>query len=279
MPLPIIKNWKIYFEDPDEGLGSSYERIVLNNKLEKFCRHFKVNNILEAPSFGFTGISGINSLYLAQKGYQVSLLDHNEERLSLINSVWKKIGFHLDSRFVTNYEKLPFPDKSFDLSWNFASIWFAENLDLFLKELARVTKKIIFIGVPNQAGLGFRLLKILGKEELRSKVNAENINADKIQNLLSENGWKLFDKNYIDVPPWPDIGMPKADFLKIFGLKKIIKEEENESCTIMDFYSGKDPDFPNKMMKYYGLEKYAPNFIKYFWAHHKYLVFIPDGMK
>ncbi|MBT4332585.1 MAG: hypothetical protein HOD64_04840, partial [Candidatus Cloacimonetes bacterium] len=88
MAIPILKNWKRYFTNTDEGLGSSYERIILNNKLNQICKHFDISTVLEAPSFGFTGLSGINSVNLAKDGKQLTLLDNDESRITLIKKIW-----------------------------------------------------------------------------------------------------------------------------------------------------------------------------------------------
>jgi ankyrin repeat protein len=70
-----------------------------------------------------------------------------------------------------------------------------------------------------------------------------NIDEKRIIDQLSRNGWELFDRNYIDVPPWPDIGMPKANFLKIFGLNWLVKSgKDSVPYSIIDYYSGKAPD-------------------------------------
>jgi len=95
MAIPILKNWKRYFTNIDEGLGSSYERIVLNNKLETICKHFNISSVLEAPSFGFTGLSGINSMGLAKDGKKITLLDNDKERIELIEKVWEEMGISL----------------------------------------------------------------------------------------------------------------------------------------------------------------------------------------
>ncbi|OQX71978.1 MAG: hypothetical protein B6D62_00565 [Candidatus Cloacimonas sp. 4484_275] len=279
MPIPILKSWGKYFSNYDEGLGSSYERIVLNKKLEAVCKHFRVKRVLEAPIFGFTGVSGINSVYLAKKGCEISLVDHDKKRLEMINSVWEKIGLPVKTFFSENYNKLPFSDNEFDLSWNFSAIWFAENLEKFLSELSRVTSKVIFISVPNRNGLGYHALKFLEKEEMKKYLKEENIIPGNIIKILAEKGWDLLIKDYIDCPPWPDIGMPKKKFLKIFGLDWLIKEKVQAPVSIMDYYLGKDENFPEKMMRYYWLEKHAPNFVKMFWSHHKYLLFIPRKEK
>ncbi|RLC51413.1 MAG: hypothetical protein DRI23_05110, partial [Candidatus Cloacimonadota bacterium] len=80
MAIPILKTWQNYFSNPDEGLGSSYERIILNNKLNQICSHFKIKSVLEAPSFGFTGLSGINSMDMAKNGLDVAVADNDNNR-------------------------------------------------------------------------------------------------------------------------------------------------------------------------------------------------------
>ena len=100
----------------------------------------------------------------------------------------------------------------------------------------------------------------------------EQINLNK-QNIDVQ--LKLIENDYIDCPWWPDIGMPKAKFLKYFGLDWLIKEKNNSPVTIMDYYDGKDANFASKMMKHYWFEKNAPDFIKKFWSHHKYFLFEP----
>ncbi len=277
MAIPILKNWKNYFTNRDEGLGSSYERIVLNQKLESICHHFKVETILEAPCFGFTGLSGINSAHLARKGCKVSLLDDNKERISMIIDLWEELKIPLEITFSPKFNKIPFEDKSFDFSWNFSALWFVEDLEIFLEELTRATSKVILLCVPNRTGLGYTIQKKIGKEDLKTYLREKNIYPKNIKKIMMNLDWLLIDNKYIDCPPWPDIGMPKEKFLKIFGLSELAGKQRKEPLSIMDYYSGKTPDFPDKMMKYYWFEKNIPAFIKMFWAHHKYFLFIPKG--
>ncbi|MBT4575554.1 MAG: class I SAM-dependent methyltransferase [Candidatus Cloacimonetes bacterium] len=275
MAIPILKNWKRYFTNTDEGLGSSYERIILNNKLNQICKHFDISTVLEAPSFGFTGLSGINSVNLAKDGKQLTLLDNDESRITLIKKIWDDLDLQLKIEFSKQFQSLPFAGNSFDLSWNFSALWFVEDLSEFLKELSRVTSKAILLSVPNRSGMGYISQKILGFKELKKHLKEDNILPKNIKREMKKNGWMLIDSNYIDCPPWPDIGMPKDKFLKIFGLGWIMKKREHIPMTIMDHYSGKDADFPNKMMDHFWFERRAPKLMKAFWAHHKYFLFIP----
>ena len=65
MAIAILDRWRFYFDvNRAEGLGSSYERVVLNRKLDDIRQQYHISTVLEAPAFGFTGLSGINSMDL-----------------------------------------------------------------------------------------------------------------------------------------------------------------------------------------------------------------------
>jgi SAM-dependent methyltransferase len=275
MAIPILKNWKRYFTNVDEGLGSSYERIILNNKLASICKHFNISTILEVPTFGFTGLSGINSMGLAKEGKKITLVDNDERRIELIKKVWENMEIPLTIKYLNKFKPLPFANDSFDLSWNFSALWFVDDFSDFLKELTRVTSQAILLCVPNRSGMGYIFQKILGFKELKKHLKEENILPRNIKMEMKNNDWMLIDSNYIDCPPWPDIGMPKEKFLKIFGLSWLLKKKEHIPMTIMDYYSGKDNNFSEKMMSHLWFEKKAPKFLKTFWAHHRYFLFIP----
>ncbi|HPR17726.1 MAG TPA: methyltransferase domain-containing protein, partial [Candidatus Cloacimonadota bacterium] len=185
---------------------------------------------------------------------------------------------NLNGIFSSDYSHLPFADNTFDLGWNFSALWFVPDLPVFLQELMRVTQKVILICVPNRSGIGYLTQKYLGRKDLKALLHEEHIIPRNIKKIMSQNNWKLLDAGYIDCPPWPDIGMPKEKFLKIFGLSWLLPaEKEHEPLSIMDYYNGTDPDFPPKMMKHFWWEKIAPAFLKKFWAHHRFLLFIPQN--
>lgn len=280
--LPILDTWKDYFlVDRNEGLGSSYERIMLNRKLSELHERYEFTTALEAPSFGFTGLSGINSLWLTkQHGVNVTVTDTDKERLELIEGVWGEAGVKMTPVYVEDYLKLPFKENSFDFSWNFASLWFADDPEVLLKELTRVTGRHILISVPNQMGLGYRLRKYLAKGEFEKLLKESAIVPKTIIFWMRTLNWKLVEWDYIDCPSWPDIAMKKEDFLKLIHMKWLLRffnKEGGEPAfySIIDYYTGKNPNFEQEMLKYAWVEKYGPRFVKYFWAHHKYFLFEP----
>ncbi len=278
MPIPIIKIWKNYFlEDRNEGLGSSYERIVLNLKLDEIRTSYQITSALEVPVFGFTGLSGINSMWLAKQNVSVHLIDNDQERLEFIKQVWNEVNLAAEFLYQEQLERLPFADKTIDFAWNFSAMWFLQDMDAFLQELTRVVSKVIMIGVPNRRGFGYLIQKCISSSNVKKFLREEFIIPHNIIESLQRLGWTLREKNYIDCPPWPDIAMAKEDFLKIFKLGFLTPQDKSDIpfYSIMDFYSGKDTVFDQKMLKYMWFENMVPNCIKFFWAHHKVLMFTP----
>jgi len=280
MAIAILKSWQSYFDvDRDEGLGSSYERVILNRVLENLCKRYAVETVLEAPCFGFTGLSGINSLGLAKAGVSVSLLDHDQERLKRIRAVWSEVGQQVKAQYVPDYDTVPFASRAFDMSWNFAAMWFVADLSHFAAELTRVTSKVIVIGVPNRTGLGYWLEKLAAGVDVGAVVREENIVPRNIVRAMARCGWKLVSYEYIDAPPWPDIGMKKEDFLRFFRLDRWFASRPSAELprarTVMDYYTGADPGFEREMLRYAWWERLAPRPIKFFWAHHRMLRFEP----
>jgi hypothetical protein len=275
-PLLIEATWKDYFENPDEGLGTTYERFVLHGFFERMRKEYSIRSVLEAPSFGMTGISGINSLWWATQGIPVTVMDHNPGRLMCIEKVWKEL--HLQGRWVfsEDYDSVPFEKETFDLSWNFSALSPIQDIDGFLGEFTRVTRKVIFICIPNKNGLSPLVRLALRKNTLHESTE-KHIQTESLIASMGKLKWQTREQGYLDVPPWPDIAMKKEDFLKALRLKRLAKafEKRNgEGISILDYFSGKRTDLDKKVLKYSFLEN-SPKIFKRFWAHHQYFIFVP----
>ncbi len=276
MALPILHNWKRYFDNHHEGLGSSYERIILNDLLLKLKHKYSIRNVLEAPSFGFTGVSGINSVMLAQSGCNLTLVDFDEERLAKIRQILNELQVQADLMYLTDYSRLPYENEQFDLAWNFSALWFVPDINSFLSELRRITKKAILICVPNSNGLGYRFQKASTDIPREFCFKEENINSQRIIRIMNKLQCRLVEWDYIDCPPWPDIGVLKEELLSKLGLSSGQKQESpavQQEISIINYYNGSQPDFAQKMKRYAFFENYALRFLKRYWAHHIYLLF------
>ncbi|MBW6514511.1 MAG: class I SAM-dependent methyltransferase [Candidatus Syntrophosphaera sp.] len=278
MAIPIINAWEKFFSNPHEGLGSSYERVILNAMLRRVADQYGVRSVLESPSFGFTGISGINLLDLADAGIAVTLEDDDPQRLDLVKEVWERLGRPLTARHNPDFHGLDWPDKAFDMSFSFSALWFVPNLKSWLAELSRVTGKVIFLSVPNRTGLGYKLqLKDYSAGKYPG-LRIGNIDPPSIISLLASQGWELRSAGYFDCPPWPDIGMTKEELLKKWFPRLPIKDssaakDAGQTISILGLYNGKDPCFAYRMKRFQWFEKLAPVAVKRIWAHHFHMVF------
>jgi SAM-dependent methyltransferase len=223
-----------------------------------------------------TGVSGINSMWWAAQGISVTVVDNNRDRLQWIAKVWKEIPLQAEFVYRKGFDELLFDDDSFDLGWNFAALWYVPDLERFLEELVRVTRRSIFICVPNRWGLGY-LSRFAFKKNQFSNLKLDNLKPQRILSVMDRLGWQNNEKGYFDVPPWPDIAMKKEDFLKKIGVARLIPKTKNKakpSMCIIDYFNGNNVNMEQYIMKYSFLENTLA-FLKIFWAHHKYYVFIP----
>ncbi len=264
-------NWREYFLNPYEGFGTTYERFVLHRYFTRLRTRYAVQTVLEAPSFGMVGVSGINSLWWAAQGVEVTIVDQCLERIEAIQKVWRGTGLaaHLVCQSPAS-AALPFSDRSFDLSWNFAALWHVKDAETYLGELARVTKRALFVCVPNQNNVLWGL-----RPHDAADFELANINTDWISSTLTAHNCRLLEAGLFDVPPFPDIAMKKEDFLRRLGmgwLAKRMEAKEAGAMCILDHFTGRSPAMERNVMKFGFLEQ-SPAWFKRLWAHHRFLLF------
>lgn len=275
--LYIDQIWEQYFTNHHEGLGSTYERFILHRYFEQIREMATIDNVLEAPSFGMTGVSGINSLWWAANGVPVTVIDSHEERVQRIRTVWEDVGLSGTIHYQPlDFKVLPFEDKSFDLCWNFAALWFVPDAVKYIQELARIARKVVLICIPNTGSVFYFLRRKILKDA--QALDASNIHADDILKTMREQGWHLHERGFLDVPPWPDIAMNKEDLLKKIGLKRLgqkMEKTEDDYLCILDYFNGKNPNMEDDILKYDFLEN-SPRLFQKMWSHHQYFIFLPE---
>ncbi len=268
--ITITNCWEDYFRKPDEGLGTTYERFILHNYFSWLKDRYDIHTVLEAPSFGMTGVSGINSLWWASQGAKVTVVDQSSTRLEAIQKVWSDTG--LEAEFFCQPPTtavLPFADGSFDMAWNFAALWHVKDGGKYLAELARVSRKALFLCIPNKQNVCWVL-----RPHDANEYELNHINTDWILSCLAPRGWRLVKTGYFDVPPWPDIAMKKENMLRMVGLSRMAKSMEDGKSAglcILDYFKGRSPEMGKDILKY-GFMEQSPDWIKKYWAHHRFLV-------
>jgi len=277
--------WRHYLTDYNEGLGVVYERLVLNGFLAALQRKYSVKTVLEAPLYGMAGVSGINSVALAQHGAQVTLLDDNTERLAGVQRIWAELGLPAEILPQTTWEHLPFADGGFDLAWNWAALWHlsggtsdaGERPAALLREMARVSRRVVFVAMPNRAQVGYLLRKYLLERDFVRYVDEGWADIRRVRRILEGAGVRIVQEGVLDVPPWPDTVMPAADVLRKLGIRSKKLEgrfsAESWQWSTMAYYLGQQPETYDRVMRYAWLDRARlPWRLKAIWAHHHYLV-------
>jgi SAM-dependent methyltransferase len=221
------------------------------------------------------GVSGINSVHLAQRGRDVTLVDVNAERLDGIQRIWAELG--LQCRFVLqgDLSHLPFDDDSFDLAWEWAGLWYLPDAAGLLEELVRVSRHLVFVAMPNRLQVGYWLRKLVVDKEFFAGVDERWVNMGLIKRTLEGRGLTIIEEGVLDVPPWPDTVMPAAELLRRLGIKskKLERQFSGDDWrwSTMDYYLGRRPELEDIINGYAMLERIPlPWRVKVVWAHHRY---------
>jgi SAM-dependent methyltransferase len=269
--------WKKYLTDWNEGLGVVYERFVLNDYLDQIVDRHGVKTVLEAPLYGMAGVSGINSVRLAERGCSVTLVDSNRERLDGVAEIWQQLDLPVTLTYHEDFSRLPFDDNSFDLAWEWAGLWYLSDAEALLKELVRVSRNLVFVAMPNNIQVGYLLRKYVIDRDFFPTVDEKWVRMGRIKRTLKAEGVNFVDEGVLDVPPWPDTVMPAAEVLKRLGIRsqKLNDQFTGEGWTwnTMAYYLGEQPDLRERVMKYAWLDHAAlPWQLKTVWAHHRYVL-------
>ncbi len=279
----MAASWQKYLVDYNEGLGLVYERFVLNDFLVALQRRYQLQEVLEAPLFGMAGVSGINSVVLAQAGCAVTLVDDVPERLAGVRRVWGEIG--LPARLVevepAGWGSLPLDTASFDLVWNWAALWHLPDPEALLHELVRLSRRLIFVAMPNRAQVGYLVRKYLLERDFVQHVDERWADIRRVQRVLERAGARIVQRGVLDVPPWPDTVMPAADVLRRLGVRSRKLEGRFSGdawqWSTMAYYVGQKPELYDQVMRHAWLERAPlPWWLKAVWAHHRYLVALKE---
>ena len=176
-----------------------------------------------------------------------------------------------------DYARLPFGDGAFDLAWEWAGLWYLPDAESLLRELVRVSRRLIFVAMPNNLQACYLMRKYLIDRDFFVTVDERWVDMKRIKGILRDAEVCFLDHGVLDVPPWPDTVMPAADVLRRLGIrsKKLEAQFTGEGWTwsTMAYYLGQEPDLYHRVMKYAWLDRVAlPWQIKLIWAHHRYIL-------
>jgi hypothetical protein len=272
--------WQRYLTDYNEGLGLVYERFVLNDFLADLARRHYIQSVLEAPLYGMAGVSGINNVIFAQQGISVTAVDDTPARISGVRRIWEEdlqLPINLVRVDPDGWNNLPFPNAHFDLTWQWAGLWYINNPAGLLRELARTSKNLVFVAMPNNIQVGYWMRKLLIDRDFFRTHDECWTDMGRIRAILEAAGVEIIEQGVLDVPPWPDTVMPANEVLKRLGIRSRKLEAQftgdGWQWSTMAYYLGQEPELYDRVIRYAWLDHGPlPWQVKAVWAHHRYLL-------
>ena len=268
----IERNLNMSSSDLDEGIGTVYERIVIDDYFREIQKKYNITSVLESPADGVTGVPGLNSLEFARNGAKVFLTNPSLKMLDNALLVWKKNNLESLVEFhKTPVDELPFEDDSFDLVWNYCMFERFEYPEVLIEELKRVSKKYVMIMTQNFWNLGTFVHWLFHKYHKLEWDHGHTkfMTFKGIKKIVRKTGLKIIEEGTIDTPPWMDTwDMPLRGEIKTIltplGFKwewKIDEQsekKEKKGTSIISFFAN--------------IERYLPKWFNRSQTHHLYVL-------
>ncbi|HVF13332.1 MAG TPA: hypothetical protein VM942_01965 [Acidimicrobiales bacterium] len=278
-------DWRGYFEDPDEGLGTVYERFALDKVLDAAIASTDARSVLHAPLFGMMGIPGLDAVFLARRGVRVGLLDVDGERLEAVHRQWRSLGLDPEVHLVDGLDPTTWPEKlpmRYDLVFSFAALWWFENPWAVQAAQARWADRGVLTCVPNR-NVFMRMRARLWHRDLFDRLNEEALDARAMTRAAADSGLVAVDTGLFDIPPFPDTSVPLAKLLRARrGAGPPVQgadgpdgegEEQAWAWSILPFLTGADPGMQDRVARLSRWERFLPGAIQPSLAHHRYVLF------
>jgi len=264
----------------DTGLGTSYERVAVARLLAGLADRYTISKVLEGPTDGITGISGLNSVPLALAGASVDLVLGNPDEVALAERAWEALG--LSDRVAiraADGDSLGVEPRSHDLVWNFNSLPQVASADALLDEMCEASSRFVMVFVSNTWNYGFPIHRLHHKvaREPWSHGNISVMNASAVARKLSDRGFKVVERLLVDVPWWPDIDSPIEEVAATFlpFLKRFVsgsKRLERYTWTIDTlpyFDDERLASLLSDIEKHFAIENTGFKPLQIFFAHHR----------
>ncbi|HWC11412.1 MAG TPA: NAD-dependent epimerase/dehydratase family protein, partial [Acidimicrobiales bacterium] len=283
-------DWRAYVQDPDEGLGTVYERFALRDVLKDAIAMTGSESVLHAPQFGMMGFPGLDAVFCAREGIRVGLLDFDAERLDAVVAEWRKLGLDPAAHLVSGPDPATWPERldvEYDLVFSFAALWWFEDPWAVLATQARWAGKAVLSCVPNK-NVFMRMRARLWHQDLFERLNEDALDAKAMTSAGEAAGLRAVDTGLFDIPPFPDTSVPLAKVLRAALGKKSPPAEaasvagtEAESggegawaWSILPYLHGEQPDLEERIARLSRWERYLPAPVAPALAHHRYVLFV-----
>jgi len=265
-------DWRNYVDDPDEGLGTVYERFALRDVLESAIQQTGATSVLHAPAFGMMGFPGLDAVFCARAGLRVGLLDHDADRLEAVRAQWAELGLEPELHLVEGPDPATWPERlpqSYDLTFSFAALWWFDDPWAVLAAQARWADKGVLCCVPNKNVFMQMRARLWHKELFRSELNEHALDREAASAAASALGLRATGTGLFDIPPFPDTSVPIAKILR----RGQASEGKAWVWSILPYLKGDDPTMEERITRLASWERFVPGAVAPALAHHRWHLF------
>jgi hypothetical protein len=269
IPLPhqeITHRPRLY--DFDEGFGSVYGRYVRNFLSRRLVAQYSLQTILEAPcnAESYFASPGTQSVVFAQEGCAVTLLHPDIDIVEKTRAFWSALGHPtMPILHHTNLEHLPFAANQFDLVWNFDYVPLFDRPEHFIGEMARVSKKLVLVIVPNFKNIGYPIHSLFNLLKRRSSPWGARrwMAIQPVKRAMRAAGLEIVETGLVDMPPWP--GFDALNLLGQFVRRNTVQARPDD---------GRTDEEVEQMLKRLTFIEYAPipQVLKTIFSHQLYVI-------
>ena len=282
-------DWRGYVADPDEGLGTVYERFALRDVLQAAVGRTGAQSVLHAPLFGMMGFPGLDAVFLAQQGMRVGMLDFSAERLEAVVAQWAEFGLTPETHLVDSPDPKEWPETlsaEYDLVFSFAALWWFDDPWAVLAAQTRWAQRGVLSCVPNM-NVFLRMRAKLWHQGLFERLNPEALDRQAQVDAGRRLGLSAVNTGLFDIPPFPDTSVPLAKVVRaVLGKKDDASREADGdgkgegawAWSIVPYLKGEQPDLEERVAKLAAWERYLPKPLAPALAHHRYTLFIPTEL-
>jgi nucleoside-diphosphate-sugar epimerase len=265
-------DWRNYVDDPDEGLGTVYERFALRGVLASAIEQTGATSVLHAPAFGMMGFPGLDAVFCARAGLRVGLLDYDADRLEAVRAQWAELGLEPELHLVDGPDPATWPERlpqSYDLAFSFAALWWFDNPWVVLAAQARWAEKGVLCCVPNKNVFMQMRARLWHKELFRSELNEHALDRHAATAAGSALGLRATGTGLFDIPPFPDTSVPIAKILR----RGQSSEGKAWVWSILPYLKGDDPTMEDRIARLASWERFVPGAVAPALAHHRWHLF------
>jgi hypothetical protein len=184
----------------DRGLGTAYERWCFYQRMAAWAAEYGIESALEGPVDGMAGIRGVFCAGLARSGVRVTAALASERAADIARGVYRIAApaGHVDIKVVDNERKVGDLPVS-DLVLVYHALPFVEDWQSYLRNLAKLARKLLVVATCNPDNWGFTWVRLLARVEVPQVWTTQTL-APVLWGL-----GRVRDHVYFDAPWWPDL--------------------------------------------------------------------------